>query len=115
MTGGPLIETDGAEVAPGSVQSGALTTYATPGQGSWETLPASPGYYFAFDSLNVNADGSLNSRRTTQVTISLKTDTNGGPAFTGTYTTTVTTPNGGGTVTTTGNVEGSLIPVPTLP
>lgn len=111
---GSTIETDGAEAAPGSLSSGTGVTYGTPGHGIWELTPSMTGFYFQFDSLNVNGDGSLNSRRTTTANITLSTDSTG-TSFSGTYSTTVTGAVVGQPVTTSGNIKGQLIPPPTLP
>lgn len=112
---GWTIETDGAETAPGSVSGGTVTTYGTPGHGTWQLLPSQTGFYIRFESLNINADGSLSSRRVTVANVTVTTDSNGNPAMAGQYTTTVTTPDGGGSVTQPGKVSGSLIPMPALP
>jgi hypothetical protein len=113
-TDGSTIETDGAEVAPGSVSSGTAVTYGTPGHGIWELVPSGTAFYIQFDSLNVNADGSLNSRRTTTMTITLSLDNSGG-SFSGQYTTTVVGASPGNPITTSGNIKGQLIPPPALP
>lgn len=110
---GMVVETDGAEAAPGSVTSGVITSYGTPGHGYWAFFTSSTGFTIAFDSLNINPDGSLQSRRSTVANVTLSTDSSGAPSFTGNYTTTVTSPDGGGMMTQTGTVKGNYMPMPT--
>lgn len=112
---GTLQETDGAEAAPGSINAGTITTYGTPGHGHWEAFPSGTGFFILFDSLNVNSDATLNSRRTTQAAVTVSAGTGGAATLSGTYTTTVAMPDGGGTVTQSGNIKGNFVPAPALP
>ncbi|MGO4885781.1 MAG: hypothetical protein ACLP59_33915 [Bryobacteraceae bacterium] len=109
---GMVIETDGAEVAPGSSSSGTITSYGTSGHGYWVLFSNSTGFTISFDSLNINPDESLQSKRSTVANVTLSAGSNGAVSLSGSYTTTVTTPDGGGQVMQTGTVKGSLMPMP---
>jgi len=111
---GSVVETDGSEVAPGPASSTGAATYGTPGHGIWQLLPSMTGFYISFTSLSVNANGSLNSTSVTVATVSLASTTKG-TMLTGQYTTTTSGPSGVPPKTTTGQLNGLLIPHPLLP
>ncbi|MGA2134115.1 MAG: hypothetical protein ABSH50_17615 [Bryobacteraceae bacterium] len=113
-TDGSVVETDGSELAPGVPASSGTPTYASPGHGIWQLLPALTGFYISYASLVVNADGSLNSKNVTVATGTVTTGSNG-TVFNGEYTTTSTGPAGTPPTTTTGKLTGQLIPHPALP
>jgi len=47
--------------------------------------------------------------------VTVSAGTGGAATLSGTYTTTVAMPDGGGTVTQSGNIKGNFVPAPALP
>ena len=113
-TDGSLIETDGSELAPSMPSAGGSPTYGSPGHGVWQTLPSLTGFYLSYTSVNVNSDGSLNSKSLTVATVTVSTSSTGN-TFNGEYSTTTTSAGNTAPITTSGKISGQLILHPALP
>ncbi|HLY17059.1 MAG TPA: hypothetical protein VKR61_07530 [Bryobacteraceae bacterium] len=112
-TDGSMIETDGTELAPSPASSTGAVAFGSPGHGIWQLLPCLCGFYIQYHSVSVNSNGSLSSTSVTVATVTVSAAA--APAtFTGQYTTTTTGPSGI-SKTTTGAINGTLIPHPLLP
>jgi hypothetical protein len=71
-TDGSLIETDGAELAPG-ISANPVATYKSPGHGIWQLMPSLTSFYIQYYSVAVNGDGSLASKTVTVATVAVTT------------------------------------------
>ena len=111
-TDGSVVETDGTELAPGPASTTG-PTFGSPGHGIWQLLPSLTGFYIQWNSVTVNANGSLHSSSVTVATASVVASSTG-TTLSGQYTTTITT-SGGVVNTITGKITGTLIPHPLLP
>jgi hypothetical protein len=77
-------------------------------------MPSLTAFYIQYYSVAVNGDGSLASKTVTAATVTVTTASNGA-TFTGQYTATTIGPTGTPPVSTTGTINGTLIPHPALP
>ncbi|MFN7997940.1 MAG: hypothetical protein U0Q18_30245 [Bryobacteraceae bacterium] len=104
---GTVVETNALEVVPGSTP-----TFSTPGHGIWQPGPAVPTLFVQFISVVANANGSLNAKNNTTMTLMLNA---AGTQFKGGYTTVRVDPTGKTIQTISGTVSGQIIPHPLLP
>jgi hypothetical protein len=110
---GSVIETDGTELVPGPDLT--IPTAGSPGHGIWQPAPAVGTLYVQYISIVVNPNGSLFGKNVTTLTGVTLVKATTGTSFSGTYTTQFVSPSGVVGKTTTGKVEGALIPHPALP
>jgi hypothetical protein len=112
-TDGSVIETDGAELAPTAASTGAVI-FGSPGHGIWQLLPSRTGFYVQYISVSVDSTGALSATSVTTMTVTPVAAT-AFTQFTGQYTIVQSDASGLVAKTTSGTIQGQLIPHPKLP